>query len=101
MIRARLAAQVRVGGWRDPEALRHDGWMDVPISRLEAILGHPVIAALAPEDGPLWGAVSLSAPPVRVRVAWVDSAAGEGRARVSCPPGVPSPWRPGGGAGWR
>jgi len=70
------------------------GAMDAPISRLEAILEHPVIAVLAPEDGPLWVAVSLSGAPVRVRVAWVDLEAGEVRARVSCPPGVPSRWRP-------
>jgi len=68
--------------------------MDAPISRLEAILDHPVIAALAPDDGPLWVAVSTAGPPTRVRVAWVDLSAGEVRARVSCPPGVPSRWRP-------
>ena len=70
------------------------GPMDAPISRLEAILEHPVSAALAPETGPLWVAVSTSGSPTRVRVAWVDLEVGVVRARVSCPPGVPSRWRP-------
>jgi hypothetical protein len=68
--------------------------MDAPLTRLAAILGHPVIAALAPDQGPLWVAVSTAGPPTRVRVAWVDPVSGEVRARVSCPPGVPSRWRP-------
>ena len=68
--------------------------MDATISRLEAILEHPVIAALAPDEVPLWVAVSTAGPPTRVRVAWVDLDAGEVLARVSCPPGVPSRWRP-------
>jgi hypothetical protein len=68
--------------------------MDAPITRLETILAHPVIAALAPDEGPLWVAVSTAGPPIRVRVAWVDMPAQEVRARVSCPPGIPSRWRP-------
>jgi hypothetical protein len=68
--------------------------MDAPIARLEQILDHPVVAAIAPESGPWWVAVSIAEPPTRVRVAWVDPESGEVRARVSCPPGVPSRWRP-------
>lgn len=70
------------------------GRMDAPIPRLEPLLGHPVVAALAPESGSLWVAVSTAGPPTRVRVAWVDVDAGAVRARVSCPPGIPSRWRP-------
>ncbi len=68
--------------------------MDAPIPRLEQILEHPVVAAIAPESGPWWVAVSIVGPPTRVRVAWVDPDTGEVRARTSCPPGVPSRWRP-------
>jgi hypothetical protein len=68
--------------------------MDAPTSRLEAILGHPVAFVVPPEDGPWWLAVSTIGSPPRVRLAWVDVDTGEVRARVSCPPGVPSRWRP-------
>jgi hypothetical protein len=68
--------------------------MDAPIPRLEAILGHPVAYALPPGVGGWWIAVSTVGSPPRVRLAWVDPESGEVRARVSCPPGVPSRWRP-------
>lgn len=68
--------------------------MDAPIARLEAILDHPVALALAPDAGPWWIAASIAGPPTRVRIAWVDPHNGAVRARVSCPPGVPSRWRP-------
>jgi hypothetical protein len=68
--------------------------MDAPVSRLEAILGHPLVMVVPPETGPLWVAVSTVGPPPCVRVAWVDPETGEDRARVLCPPGVPSRWRP-------
>lgn len=68
--------------------------MDASLSRFEAILGHPVVALLPPEHGPLWVAVSTVGPPTCVRIAWVDPERGEDRARVLCPPGVPSRWRP-------
>lgn len=68
--------------------------MDAPTSRLEAILEHPVLTALAPVGAPYWVAVSMAGPPTRVRVAWVDLEADDVRARVSCPPSVPSRWRP-------
>ena len=59
----------------------------------EAALGHPVPEVLAPAgDGP-FVAGSVAGDPPRARVAWVD---GDGRvvARVACPPGRPSRWRP-------
>jgi len=68
--------------------------MNVPLARLEQILDHTVVAAMAPETGPLWVAISIVGPPTRVRVAWVDPEAGDVRARVACPPGIPSRWRP-------
>jgi len=68
--------------------------MDAAVSRLEAILGHPLVMVVPPESGPLWVAVSTVGPPTCVRVAWVDPEAREDRARVLCPPGVPSRWRP-------
>ncbi|MFN8122605.1 MAG: hypothetical protein U0237_09265 [Thermoleophilia bacterium] len=61
---------------------------------LARILGHPVPVAL-PSDGAGWVAGSLGAEsPPRARVAWADPDAGTIRARVACPAGVPSRWRP-------
>jgi hypothetical protein len=74
--------------------MRHDAGMDAPLSRFEAILGHPVVQAVPPDDGPLWVVVSTVGPPTCVRIAWVDPETGEDHARVLCPPGVPSRWRP-------
>ena len=59
----------------------------------EAALGHAVPHALPGDgDGPI-AAASVAGDPPCARVAWV-SAAGEVIARVSCPPGRPSRWRP-------
>lgn len=59
----------------------------------EGALGHPVPVALAPEgDAPIAAASAAGDPPC-ARVAWV-SAGGEVLARVACPPGRPSRWRP-------
>lgn len=65
-----------------------------PHSALERLLGHPVPLAL--DDGPegLAVAVSLAGDPPRLRLAWVDVPAGAVPARVACPPGRPSRYRP-------
>ena len=74
-----------------------DGRMDEPPDPFRAIaaeaLGHAVPQVLAPlGDGPIV-AGSVAGDPPQARVAWVDR---EGRivARVACPPGRPSRWRP-------
>jgi hypothetical protein len=59
----------------------------------EGALGHPVPHALAPADGEPIVAASVAGDPPCARVAWV-SAEGEVIARVACPPGRPSRWRP-------
>lgn len=59
----------------------------------ESLLGHPVPLVLPPDDGPLV-AVSRAGDPPRVRVAWIDPAARTILARVACPPGRPSRFRP-------
>ena len=59
----------------------------------EAALGHPVPHALPAEDGAPIVAASVAGDPPCARVAWV-SPEGEVVARVSCPPGRPSRWRP-------
>lgn len=59
----------------------------------EAALGHPVPHALASVDGGPIVAASVAGDPPRARVAWV-SPGGDVLARVACPPGRPSRWRP-------
>ena len=56
-------------------------------------LGHPVPHALAGPGDELIVAASVAGDPPAARVAWVDR---DGRviARVACPPGRPSRWRP-------
>lgn len=59
----------------------------------EAALGHGVLAVLGPlDDGP-FVAGSVAGDPPQARIAWVRP---DGRvvARVACPPGRPSRWRP-------
>ena len=57
------------------------------------ILGHPVSAALPPDPAGRVAVASLAGDPPRARVAWLDPAGGV-RARVACPPGIPSAVRP-------
>jgi hypothetical protein len=59
----------------------------------EAALGHPVPHALPSEDGGPVVAASVAGDPPAARVAWV-SPEGEVIARIACPPGRPSRWRP-------
>ncbi len=56
-------------------------------------LGHPVPHALAGPGDEMIVAASVAGDPPAARVAWVDR---DGRviARVACPPGRPSRWRP-------
>ncbi|MGI9539658.1 MAG: hypothetical protein ACR2N6_05860 [Miltoncostaeaceae bacterium] len=62
--------------------------------RLHGILGHPVAVTLdRDDDGPVV-AGSVAGEPPRARVAWVGREADEVVARVACPPGRPSRWRP-------
>jgi len=64
-----------------------------PRAIAEAALGHPVPAVLAAvADGPVV-AGSVAGDPPRARIAWVG-ADGRVLARVACPPGRPSRWRP-------
>jgi hypothetical protein len=58
----------------------------------EGALGHPVPHVLAPDDGPIVAA-SVAGDPPCARVAWVSPDGGV-LARVACPPGRPSRWRP-------
>ncbi len=65
-----------------------------PLAAIAEILGHPVATALPPA-GAGWIAASLGGEdPPRARVAWVDPDARTIRARVACPAGIPSRWRP-------
>lgn len=57
-------------------------------------LGHPVPAALPAGQGLHIVAGSVAGEPPRARVAWVRAGDGEIVARVACPPGRPSRWRP-------
>ncbi len=71
--------------------------VDDPLEALRAIaeaaLGHPVPHLVAPDgEGPAVAA-SVAGDPPRARVAWVG-ADGDVVARVACPPGRPSRWRP-------
>ncbi|MDX6555606.1 MAG: hypothetical protein QOD86_1801 [Miltoncostaeaceae bacterium] len=59
----------------------------------ERALGHPVVAALPGAGGLPIVAGSVVGDPPRARLAWVAET-GEVIARVSCPPGRPSRWRP-------
>lgn len=68
--------------------------MPDPLPALARILGHPVPHALPPgAAGWVAGSLGDETPP-RARAAWVDLGAGAIRARVACPAGVPSRWRP-------
>ena len=57
-------------------------------------LGHPVSVALPAEDRRPIVAASVGGDPPTTRVAWVDPASGAPIARVACPPGRPSRFRP-------
>lgn len=57
-------------------------------------LGHPVPAALPAGQGLHIVAGSVAGEPPRARVAWVRADDGQIVARVACPPGRPSRWRP-------
>lgn len=61
---------------------------------LETVLGHPVSLVLEPVDGSVVVAVSRAGDPARVRVAWVDPDERRILARIACPPGRPSRFRP-------
>ena len=71
--------------------------VDEPLDLLRATaagaLGHPVPAVLAPTAGEPIVAGSVAGDPPQARVAWV-AADGAVIARVACPPGRPSRWRP-------
>lgn len=62
-------------------------------SAVEAALGHPVDCVLGAPDGGALVAGSVAGDPPRARIAWVEPA-GRVLARVACPPGRPSRWRP-------
>lgn len=59
----------------------------------EEALAHAVPAVLPSEDGRPVVAGSVAGDPPRARVAWVEPG-GRVLARVACPPGRPSRWRP-------
>jgi hypothetical protein len=61
---------------------------------LERLLGHPISLLIEPVRDGVVVAVSRAGDPPRLRVAWVDIVAGAIVARVSCPPGRPSRFRP-------
>ncbi len=71
--------------------------MDDPGARAreiaETALGHPVPHALPPREGGPVVAASVAGDPPCARVAWVSPEGGV-IARVACPPGRPSRWRP-------
>ena len=67
--------------------------MSADRSIAEAALGHPVPHLLAATDRTPIVAASCTGDPPRARVAWVDQD-GAIVARVACPPGRPSRWRP-------
>jgi len=58
------------------------------------VLGHPVTAALPPQEGLPVVVASVGGDPPRARLAWVDPAGPSAVARVACPPGRPSRPRP-------
>jgi hypothetical protein len=58
------------------------------------VLDHPVPVVLEPLAGTGIVAASLAGDPAHARVAWVDGETGKIIARVACPPGRPSRWRP-------
>ena len=58
------------------------------------VLEHPVPRALPGGEGLAIVAASVAGDPPRSRVAWVDPATHQVVARVSCPPGRPSRFRP-------
>jgi hypothetical protein len=62
---------------------------------IERLLDHPVACCLEPAggEGPAVG-VSLAGEPPRLRVAWVDLREERVLARLACPPGRPSRFRP-------
>lgn len=62
-------------------------------SRAAVALGHPVAVALGGGPAGVVVAASLAGDPPRARVAWVGPD-GAVLARVACPPGRPSRWRP-------
>lgn len=74
-----------------------DGPVDDPLEALrgaaEAALGHPVPHLLPPDGDGLSVAASVAGDPPRARVAWI-APGGSVVARVACPPGRPSRWRP-------
>lgn len=59
----------------------------------EAALGHPVAHVLPAGEGVPLVAASVAGEPPRARIAWVRDD-GAVAARVACPPGRPSRWRP-------
>jgi hypothetical protein len=59
----------------------------------EAALGHAVSCVLAPDGAGAIAAGSVTGEPPRARIAWVRHDGGIA-ARVACPPGRPSRWRP-------
>ncbi|MFP5450112.1 MAG: hypothetical protein ACLGG9_00005, partial [Thermoleophilia bacterium] len=61
---------------------------------VERLLGHPVAVVLDPSRDGLVVAVSRAGDPPRLRVAWVDADRGAIVARIACPPGRPSRFRP-------
>lgn len=67
--------------------------MSAARSIAEAALGHPVPHLLADADDAPVVAASITGDPPRARVAWV-ARDGSVLARVACPPGRPSRWRP-------
>ncbi len=67
--------------------------MSAARSIAEAALGHPVPYLLAGEGDDPIVAASVTGDLPRARVAWVDRE-GAVMARVACPPGRPSRWRP-------
>lgn len=67
--------------------------MSTDRSIAEAALGHTVAHLLAPPEHDLIVAASVTGDPPRARVAWV-SREGAVVARIACPPGRPSRWRP-------
>ena len=61
---------------------------------IEQLLGHPVALVLEPTRDGVVAAGPRGGDPPRLRVAWVDPAGGAVLARVACPPGRPSRFRP-------
>lgn len=62
--------------------------------RIAEVLGHPVAVVLDRGGGEPVVAGSVAGDPPRARVAWLDPVSDEIVARVACPPGRPSRWRP-------